>query len=65
MEDAFTMRILEGLTDLGNEVECLLWSEFTLAHGLAQVHAIHVFHEEKEVVSCLPEIVKGDDVRVV
>ena len=63
--DAAVVRELERLADLGNDGERLLGRETPGAHGLAEIDAVDELHEEVEEASGLPEVVDGDDVRVI
>ena len=40
-------------------------SEFAVAQQVAQVHAVHEFHDQIEQPAGFAEVVDGDDVRVV
>ena len=65
MEDAFVVGVLEGFADARDDGEGLGGVDGAGAHGLAEVDAVDVFHEEVEEGAGLAEVVDGDDVWVV
>ena len=46
MHDAFVVRILEGLADLGDNLQRLGRREFARVLHLAQIRPVHILHEE-------------------
>ena len=65
VEDALAVGVLEGLADSGDDFQRLFRGEAFCPHGLAQIHAIDVFHEQEIPAALLAEIVHGDDVRMI
>ena len=65
VENSFLVRELERLADFRNDGERLGGGEASGLHGLAQVHAIDVFHHQVVEAARLPEVENADDVRVV
>ena len=64
MQHALRVRELQRVTDGGDDVQRLLRRETARTHGLAQVHAIDVFHDQEAKAAALSEIMHGDDVRM-
>jgi hypothetical protein len=62
MEDAFVVGILEGFADARDDGEGLVGVDGAGAHGLAEVHAIDIFHQQIKKRAGLAEVVNGDDV---
>jgi hypothetical protein len=63
MQHALRVGELQRIADGRDDVQRLLRRETARAHGLAQVHAIDVFHDEIAEAAALAEVMHGDDVR--
>ncbi len=61
----FFVRELQRLANLRHDGQRFGWREPSSLHGLAQVHAIDVFHQQKVEAARLPEVENADDVRMV
>src|SRR5262249_30560156 len=73
-DDSLIMRVLQCVTKLGNDLQCLARLEMTAAHDVPQIGPIHKLHDEVVELaagalrSCLArfaEIEDADDVRMV
>jgi hypothetical protein len=59
------MGVLQRLTDCGNDCQCLLWLQFSIAQHVAKVHSVDELHHQEIQSSGLAEVVDGDDMRMV
>src|SRR5262249_42875299 len=65
VDDAFVVGELEDFTDLRDDFEGLAGRQSAGAFELAEVKAVHEFHDEVGEAVHLAELVDSDDVRVV
>ena len=65
MDDAPVVGELQRVAQRRHDGQRLLRRELPRAQKLAQVHAVHKFHEQVIKSARLPEVVNGDDVRMV
>ena len=65
VENAFLVGELERLTNLRHDGQRLGGREASSLHGLAQVHTVHVFHQQIVEAARLPKVEDADDVRMV
>ena len=65
MDNAFVVGELEGLANLGNDLEGFARGKFARAFQLAEVQAIDEFHDDESQAVDLAEFMDGNDVRVV
>src|SRR2546423_5510075 len=65
VDNTVLVRILQRLTNGRHDRERLGRPEFPLAQELAEIDAIHKFHEQKVEAACLSEIINRHDVRMV
>ena len=65
VDDAPVMRELQRVAQRRHDGQRLLRREFPRAQQMAQVHAVHKFHEQVIKSARLAEVVNGDDVRMV
>ena len=56
---------LQRVADARDDAERLRWREAAGAHGLAQVHAIDVLHQQVKEIPRPAGVIDGDDVRMV
>ena len=64
VDDAQTMGVIQGLTDLRKDTQHLLSRERPIPDPLRQVDALHILHEEVKKIGSLTKIVKRDNVRM-
>ncbi len=62
MDDALVVRELEGVADLGDDLQGLARGELAGLLQLPQVQPFHILHDEIMQPPGLPEFVNGDDV---
>ena len=62
VEDALAVRVFQGRADGGDDVQRLARSHRGGVHGLTEIHAVHVFHEQPVVVAAHAEVEDADDV---
>ena len=65
MNDALVVRELKCLADLRDNGKGLLRAQPTHALKPTQVCALDVFHQKIEILPGLPEVVDGDNVRMI
>ncbi len=65
VENAFLVRELKRLANLRHDGQRLRGREPSGLHGLAQIHAIHVFHHQIVEAARLAEVEDADDVRMI
>ena len=65
MHDAVIVRALQRVADRRHDAQRLLRREAARLQELAQIHAVHELHQQEVEAARLPEIVHGDDVRMI
>jgi hypothetical protein len=65
MDDALVVGELQRVAQRRHDGQRLLRRELSRAQKLAQIHAIHEFHEQKIKPARLSKVVNGNDVRMV
>ena len=65
MPHTLRVRRLQRIANTRNDGQRLRRSEPTGAHGLPEIHAVHVLHDEVEKAAAFSVLENGDDIRVV